>query len=105
MFKTLGVLTAAILIIILVIAGPFFVIWAWNTLTSVYGIPAIDYTFWTWLAVLILGTFIRSPVKISKQSQFGETACCIIATKTVLLMNADELQQYFKKQKANETYF
>lgn len=90
MFKTLGVLAAAILIIVLVIAGPFFVIWAWNTLFG--AVYAIAYTFWTWLAVLILGTFIRSPVKISKNSQFGETDCCITATENVLLMNADELQ-------------
>jgi len=52
--------------LILVIAGPFFVIWAWNTLFG--SVCAIDYTFWTWAATLIIGTFIRSPVKISKNS-------------------------------------
>lgn len=66
MFKTLGVLAIAVLVIVLVIAGPFFVIWAWNTLFG--SVLAIGYTFWTWAAVLILGTFIRSPVKISKKS-------------------------------------
>jgi hypothetical protein len=66
MFKTLGVAIAAVLVLILVIAGPFFVIWAWNTLFG--SVCAIDYTFWTWAATLILGTFIRSPVKISKKS-------------------------------------
>lgn len=66
MFKTLGVIAVGILLVVLVIAGPFFVIWAWNILFG--KLLLIDYTFWTWAAVLILGTFIRSPVKITKKS-------------------------------------
>ena len=66
MFKTLGVLTVVVLLIAAVLLGPFAVIWAWNTLFgSVY---AVEYTFWTWLAVLIIGVFIRSDVKVTKKS-------------------------------------
>jgi hypothetical protein len=69
MFKTLGTLGALafiVTLIALVILGPWVVIWAWNTLFgSVY---AIAYTFWTWLAVLIIGVFIRGDVKVTKKS-------------------------------------
>jgi len=59
--------TAAILFIFVVFAlvflVPFAVIWALNTLFAL-GIP---YTFWTWLAMLIVtGTFGKTNVKINK---------------------------------------
>lgn len=60
------VLLAVILIVVLIIAGPFLVIWAWNTLFST--LLSIPYTFWTWLAVLIIGTFIRSDIRLSKKN-------------------------------------
>ena len=66
--NSLGKLAAAgavLLLVVAVILGPWIVIWAWNTLFgTVYAIP---YTFWTWLAVLVLGTFIRGDVKITKR--------------------------------------
>lgn len=40
-----------LLIIILLIVGPLITIWALNTIFPVLVIP---YTFWTWLATLIL---------------------------------------------------
>lgn len=47
----------------LVFLVPFAVIWALNTL-FVLGIP---YTFWTWLAMLVVtGTFGKTNVKINK---------------------------------------
>ncbi len=66
MFKnTFLVLVVAALLIVLVIAGPILVLWSWNTLFgSLYAIP---YTVWTWLAVLIIGVFIRGDVKITKK--------------------------------------
>lgn len=65
MFKNLGILAIAALLIAAVILGPWVVIWAWNTLFgAVYAIP---YTFWTWLAVLIIGVFIRSDVRVTKK--------------------------------------
>lgn len=65
MFKNLGILAIVVLAIALVIVGPFLVIWAWNTLFG--GLLVIGYTIWTWLAVLIIGVFIRSDVKVSKK--------------------------------------
>jgi hypothetical protein len=67
MFKnTFIVLVVAALLIVLVVAGPVLVIWSWNTLFG--ALYAIPYTIWTWLAVLIIGVFIRSDVKVSKKS-------------------------------------
>ena len=63
---SLGVIGLAAVILGLILLGPFFVIWAWNTLFG--AVYAVDYTFWTWLAVLILGVFIRSDVKVSRKS-------------------------------------
>lgn len=40
-----------LLIITLLIVGPLITIWALNTLFPVLAIP---YTFWTWLAMLVL---------------------------------------------------
>jgi hypothetical protein len=68
MFKTLGTLGAVafvLLLLSLVILGPWVVIWAWNTLFG--AVYPIAYTFWTWLAVLIIGVFIRSDVKVTKR--------------------------------------
>jgi hypothetical protein len=66
MFKnTFLVLVVAALLIVLIVAGPVLVLWSWNTLFgSLYAIP---YTVWTWLAVLIIGVFIRGDVKITKK--------------------------------------
>ena len=66
MFKnTFIVLVVAALLIVLVVAGPVLVIWSWNTLFG--ALYAIPYTIWTWLAVLIIGVFIRGNVKIAKK--------------------------------------
>lgn len=67
MFKdTIMLLLIIALVVILVVAGPVLVIWAWNTLFG--SMLLIPYTFWTWLAVLILGVFIRSDVRIAEKS-------------------------------------
>jgi hypothetical protein len=47
------------LILIGIVFGPWVIIWAWNTLFG--GAVLVAYTWQTWLAVLILGVFIRSP--------------------------------------------
>jgi len=53
-----------VLLVVLIIAiGPLLTIWALNTLFPVLTIP---YTFWTWLAVIFLGVFIRSDIDIKK---------------------------------------
>jgi hypothetical protein len=66
MFKnTVVVVLVAALLIVLVVAGPLLVLWSWNTLFG--ALYAIPYTVWTWLAVLIIGVFIRGDVKITKK--------------------------------------
>ncbi len=48
--KGLSGVTLVIAVILLIILWPFAIIWALNTLFA-FG---ITYTFWTWLAVLVL---------------------------------------------------
>lgn len=57
------ILSFVALIIVVIAIGPILTIWAWNTL---FPAAAIDYTFWTWLAVIILGAFFRANVSIKK---------------------------------------
>jgi hypothetical protein len=58
--KGLSGVTLVVAIILLIIFWPFAVIWAANTLFS-FGIA---YTFWTWLAVMVLTmTFGKTSVK------------------------------------------
>ena len=60
--QTKQALIAVVLLIIAVLAivfVPFGIIWALNTLFPVLAIP---YTFWTWLAVIILNvTWLYKP--------------------------------------------
>lgn len=58
------IMIGIVLIVILVAAGPLLVIWALNT---VFPALAIAYTVWTWLAVLILGTFLRANVSVKRK--------------------------------------
>ncbi len=52
-----------IVIIALIILGPILTIWAANTLFPALAIP---YTIETWFAVVVLGAFVRSNIKVSK---------------------------------------
>lgn len=66
MFNLLTRLGAAGIIIALlvwVVLFPWVVIWALNTLFPLLAIP---YTFWTWLAVVVIGTYIKTEVKVKK---------------------------------------
>lgn len=59
--KLIAVLVFAILLLLF---APLAVIWALNTLFAL----AIPYTFWTWLAMLVLtGTFGKANVNTNKQ--------------------------------------
>jgi len=51
------------LILLMLVLGPLATIWALNTL---FPALAIDYTFWTWLAVIVLGAALRSNVTVKK---------------------------------------
>ncbi len=52
-----------VLIVALIIIGPLLTIWALNTL---FPVLAIEYSLWTWLAVVIIGGFFKANVKVSK---------------------------------------
>ena len=60
-------LTVVLVLVLLaaVILGPWIVIWAWNTLFGT--VHMIPYTFWTWLAVLIIGVFLSPNVRVSRK--------------------------------------
>jgi hypothetical protein len=60
MFK-LGVIGLVMAILVAVVLVPWAVIWALNTL---FPALAIEFTFWTWLSVLVIGMFIRSDVTV-----------------------------------------
>jgi hypothetical protein len=62
MFKFLVVL----LIVVIIVAGPLAVIWAWNTLFG--AALMIEYTFWSWLAVIVMGCFISPSAGINAKS-------------------------------------
>lgn len=50
-----------ILVIATAIAGPIATIWALNTL---FPVLQIDYNFQTWVAVMLLGVFIRADIPV-----------------------------------------
>ena len=58
-----AIIGIGVLLIALVILGPLVTIWALNTLFPVLSIP---YDGWTWLAVIILGAFLRANVTVKR---------------------------------------
>ena len=63
LMKAVGVLSLVLIVIALIIVGPLLTIWALNTLFPALAIP---FTFWTWLAVVILGGLFKSRVEVKK---------------------------------------
>jgi hypothetical protein len=64
MSKAILIVLFAALILALVLLGPLATIWAFNTLFGkVYLIP---YAFDTWLAVLVMGAFLKGSVTYKK---------------------------------------
>ena len=61
--KAIGVLLLVAFVIALIILGPLATIWALNTLFPSLAIP---FTFWTWLAVVVLGGLFKSRVEVKK---------------------------------------
>lgn len=53
MDTNIKIVALVLLLIVLLVVGPLITIWALNTLFPVLAIP---YTFWTWLAMLVLST-------------------------------------------------
>ena len=63
MTKIVALIGMIALVVILLAVGPLAVIWAWNTL---FPAVVVQFSFWTWLAVVILGAFFRANVSIKK---------------------------------------
>ena len=53
-----------LVILLLIVFGPFVIIWALNTL---FPVLAINYGFWQWLAVVLLNLILRSSVSLRKE--------------------------------------
>ena len=49
--------------VIIIIFAPLATIWSWNQLFS--DIKMLEYSFWNWLAVIVIGMFFRG-AKIEK---------------------------------------
>ena len=56
-------LAIAVVVVIMAI-GPWLVIWSLNTL---FPVLAIEFTFWTWCAVVVMGTFFRANVSVKRK--------------------------------------
>jgi len=61
--NNVGIIGIALMIIVLILAGPLLLIWSMNTLFPALAIP---YTIWTWLAALILGGAVSPTVKVKR---------------------------------------
>ena len=55
---------AIALVVVIMAIGPWLVIWSLNTL---FPVLAIEFTFWTWCAVVIMGTFFRANVSVKRK--------------------------------------
>jgi hypothetical protein len=65
MFDSIIKVTLAIALVVVIMAiGPWLVIWSLNTL---FPVLAIEFTFWTWCAVVIMGTFFRANVSVKRR--------------------------------------
>lgn len=60
---SIKILGLVLLIIAMVVLGPFITIWALNTL---FPVLAIGYTLDTWAAIILLGGFLRANVSLKK---------------------------------------
>lgn len=60
-----GVSAVAFIVVVvaMIVVGPLLTIWALNTL---FPVLAIEYSFWSWLAVIFLGGFLRAKVNVNK---------------------------------------
>ena len=58
------IVLAIALILVLLAIGPWLVIWSLNTL---FPVLAIEFTFWTWCAVIVIGTFFRANVTVKRK--------------------------------------
>ena len=61
---TIKLALAIALVVLLAAIGPWLVVWSLNTL---FPVLAIEFTFWTWCAVVILGVFFRANVTVKRK--------------------------------------
>ena len=59
----LKIILGLIIVIGLVVLGPWLTIWALNTL---FPVLAIEFTLSTWAAVILLGAFLRANVTVKR---------------------------------------
>lgn len=59
----LGAIGIVLALLVWLVLFPWVVIWALNTL---FPVLAIQYNFWTWLAVVIIGTYFKTEVTVKK---------------------------------------
>ena len=65
MFDSILKIVLAIAVVVVLLAiGPWLVIWSLNTL---FPLLAIEFTFWTWCAVVVMGTFFRANVSVKRR--------------------------------------
>ena len=57
------ILAIVVFVLLFVIVGPLITIWALNTL---FPVLAIGYTIETWVAIILLGGFLRAEVSLKK---------------------------------------
>jgi hypothetical protein len=62
--STVKIIMAIAVIVLLAALGPWLVVWSLNTL---FPVLAIEFTFWTWCAVVILGVFFRANVTVKRR--------------------------------------
>lgn len=61
---TIKIALAIAVVVLLAALGPWLVVWSLNTL---FPVLAIEFTFWTWCAVIILGVFFRANVTVKRR--------------------------------------
>ena len=63
MNKLIGALGLIALVVVVIAIGPLVTLWAFNTL---FPALALAYSLETWVAVVIIGAFLRANVSIKK---------------------------------------
>lgn len=65
-FGTGGILLLFLILLLIIVFSPFLTIWALNT---IFPILAIQYSFWTWLAMVLLNLQITGYFKLGRNDK------------------------------------
>ena len=63
---TAGIILLFLVLLLIIIFAPFLTIWALNT---IFPILAIQYSFWTWLAMVLLNLQITGYFKLGRNDK------------------------------------